>query len=850
MKKLLLFLLVLIGLVAGILFTSAGQKSVLLPLANFALSDALPGHEIRLSRLRPALGSLQLEGTLDREIRFQAQGPVAWVKRRFDLRYRITAATVHIEKRTYPVELEIRGTARGTPALIKIDGAGRGFGARLDYRFSLARGELRGAQLRAHGAQVAQLLALAGTAPYANGRLDLQVDMPRLEGHNPQGSAHFTVHDGTLDPGVIRRDFSIDLPPVKRYDLEGTFRLAKGLIRGDARLKSPLMDLRIQQFRSDLSLRIFKSDYTMEIPQLSRLKALTGIELYGPFKASGAFYLDRKKRWLQLRGQSPSLEGSSRFFYDNGRLELTLNKVGIPQLLALTGQKPLAERGSLDATVKLSRLSPPSGTFRLRASGRWDRAELAKLTGGDPGDALDFSLRGDGNLSKGVLSLDAGYDTPLFTLELTPLRYALKDGAMEGSYRLRLPDLGRFKPLKELGSRGAVKLNGSLSYLPVKRLMKIEGESSSLGGSTRFRYAGKRLNLTIRKADATKVLRLLGREELMKEGSLDASLDLSDLERRIGSFRLGVRGTVSRRGFTELTGTDPGRELPVKLKGEGTLQGRRVDSHWNLESAWGQLNFSRCRLNLETKACRGHYALKIPKLQRLRPFTGRTLHGPLSLGGRLRYDRTLHLDGGGKEWGGRFDYVLETPLLRVKTRSMELKALMKMLGYPSLVDGRLSSDLRYNLGNRKGSLDARIAKARFVSGPLTLVASRLLHLDLAKESFDPVTLTAKIDGPTLRFDLLARSPRMELRIRQGTVDRDRGRIDAVVEILKSGKRYKLRIRGPLGRPSVTPIVTDALVQKAQKELKKHHLDKKIQKAIPKEIRDEGNPIGNFIKKLF
>jgi hypothetical protein len=850
MKKLLLLLLVLIGVGSGVLFTSPGRERVLVPTANLILRYALPEHRVVLERFEPAPGSLYAAGTVDGTIRFEAEGPVEWFHRRIALRYRIRSGELAVRGKRYPVTIDLKGEASGKLPELRVNGAGMGFGGELSYRFFLKTTGLEEIEATARGARVEEILTFAGKPPYALGALDLEVSLPRVERNAPEGNVRFTVRNGRVDAPLLHREFGIDLPPVKGYTLDGTFRTERGLLRGTARLKSPLVSLELKDFRSDRALRIFKSAYRLEVPELSRLKRLTGRELYGPFRSGGEFYYDRKRKRLQLKGESPSFEGRTAFFYENGHLDLTLEKVGIPQLLALTGEPPLVKRGRLEGTARLELGRPIKAEYRFLARGSWDRDELRKLTGNDPGMLLDFTLRSRGDLKKEVVTLQADYRNSLFDLNLPRLRYALDGGAMEGDYRLTVEDLGRMKVLEGKGVHLPFKAEGKLRYLPVKKLLKVEGRSGSLGGDLRFLYAGKRVNVTLNKVDGNRFMALLGQKPFLKGSELNGQVKISNLEKRRGEFALRVSGILDRKRMKKLYGIDPGKGFRVSLSGKGELKGKKVFSGWELRSAPLQLQITPCEVDLEAGSCAGSYRLTVPELSKLKAFTGRTYHGPLRLEGKILHRKRLRLSGAGRELGGSLEYLLEGERLRTRVREIDAKSLSKMLGYPEMIDGRLSGDLRYDLAKETGTFTAKMPTARLVSGPMTMVASRLLRYDLGKELFRDVTLDARIRGAEVVFDFLARSKRLELNVRKGKLDRKRGRIDAVVTILDRGKRYRIRIKGPLERPSVTPLVTEDLVRKAEKEIRRRKIDKKIEKAIPKELRGEGGPVADFFKKLF
>ncbi len=851
MKKILIILVLIVGGVAGVLFTKVGQEKILLPLVNFYLSHKVPDHRIVLNKLEPGFASLKLAGSADGTIRFRAEGPVRWIGPRFDLLTRIDAKEVLLDGKRYPLELALKGSVKGEPSRLKIQGGGRAFGARLDYRFTLMEEGLRGIQVHAEGAKVDQLLALAGMPPYATGALDLSVDMPRLDAEHPEGSARLSVREGRLDPSALKREFGIELPKVERYRLDGAFRIVKGLIRGEAKLHTPLADLELEGFRSDSLLQIFKSRYRLSIPELSQLKSLTPIPLYGPWKMDGALYINRPKRVVQIQGESPSLEGRSAFFYDSGRLTLDFEKAGIPQLLALTGQAPLVATGHFSAKARLKDLGKKvSGSYRLKGAGAWDRVELAKLTGSDPGKLLDFSFQSEGLLKKGRLSATADYRNRLLDLRLPEIRYALANGVLDAKYLLKIPELSRIAALGKAGAKGEIEVSGAAHYLPLKKYLKIEGESPSFGGKSSFVYGGNRLKVSLEKVNGARLLRMAGQPPLLRASQVDGVLMLSDLQQRIGMFSLTASGSLDRQVLKKSFEIDPGPKLRLRLKGKGEIRGERVDAQWHLETPMAQLAVEHCRIRLDRGSCEGDYRLRIPELARLKSLTGRTYHGPLALAGKIGWDGRLHLAGSGNEWGGRIDYRLEGSLLRVKTVQLQAESLLKMLGYPALIKGTAASDLRMNLATQKGTLAAELSRARLLPGPLTTVASRMLRYDLSKEIFDKALFSSVIDGPKVLFDFDARSQRLRLSVKKGKIDRIKGTIDATVSIEDRGKLYRLQLRGPLARPRVIPLLTKDLAKKAEKLLKKKGLDKKIQKAIPKELRESGNPLGDFVKKLF
>ena len=849
MKKTLLLLSAVVALIAVVLFTPPGRNYLLLPAANLYLRYKVPAHRVVLDRLEPGPVSLGVSGRIDDSLHFEAQGPVKWLGMHIDLPYRVWAEAVELDGRRYPVHLDIKGVLQGTPSRLDVSGKGNGFDAALSYAFRVEKGQLLGIRGQAAGAQVAQLLALAGRPPYASGRLDLSVDIPRYDAANPEGGIRFSVRDGRIDPTVLKRDFHVEVPPVKSYTLDGKFRLEKKLLKGEAALRSGLLNLTLVQFRCDQAFRIFKSGYRLEIPELSRLKSLTKQTLYGPWKMQGEFYWNRPKKELQAKGTSLSLEGKTAFFYDRGALELSLQRVGIPSILALAGQASLATSGRVDGTLRLKDLIQLDGEYALRARGVWNRQGILKLTGTDLGKETAFSLQSKGRLKKSLLSADARYESRLLTLQLERLKYEWISGALEGKYLVKIPDLHRLRLFAKAKGSYPAELKGELGYLPVKKMLKVTGSTDSFGGKIQWVYGGNRLKLSAKGTDARRLAGLLGVPPVLAATTLDGSLKLTDLEHRQGTFLLALKGALDRKAMIRLYDIDPERSLPLGFKSSGKLQGEAVTAKAALQTGWGDLFLDKVRYRIPSGALSAEYRLKIPELSRLKALTGRSYRGPLALAGKMRWDGKLHLTGGGREWGGTIAYALEGPLMRLKTEQMELPQVMKMLDVTPLLEGEARSDLRYNLTTDRGTLKVESDRIRLVQSSLTQAASLLLRRDLSREIFTRAILSAQIEPKRMVFDFHAASSRLKLEIRGGKIDRVRHRVDAMLSIDDRGKIYKLKIVGPLDKPKIVPLLTSALQNKLQKVIKNKKIEKKIEKAIPKEIRGD-SPVGEFLQKLF
>ncbi len=842
MKKVLIAFIALLLLVAGILFTPFGRSWVLVPLANSYLHYAIADHDVKLQSLEPRLKGLRLSGIADQTIHFEADGAVNWLSLNFDLPYRLWAKRVIVAKSSYPIALNVKGDLRGTPQKMIVSGSGVGFEAKLRYLLEIRNSKVQGVKIDAQGAKVSQILALAKRSPFATGLLDLSIQIPDLSSAKQRGGIDFKVRNGQIDAKLLKKEFGLTIPPVKKYTLEGRLLMRGELFEGKATFHSGLLDLNLNKFYSDRTLNIFKANYDLNISELSYLASLTRRKLYGPWNMSGSFYLNRKDQRIQIDGKSSTLKGESRFFYDKGLLDLSLKDVSLPLLMRFLGEAPLLKSGKINTTAHFQNIKSLEGSYTLKADGVWNRKEIIKLLKSDPGEKLSFSIKSQGTFRGNLLHASADYRSPLLNLVLSDLKYEWISGAMEARYRLGFPDLRRLRLFAKAQRSYGANLRGELSYLPVRRLLRIKGKSSSFGGQIRFSYSGKSIKLWFRDADAKKMAELFGMPRLWRVAKLNGVVTMRDLLKRVGVYSINLNAIIDPAALNRLYGIRLLHPLPIKLSALGELKGSFLTLKSDLESRWGRLKLQKATYAFNSGTFKALYILNIPELSRLKPLTGASYRGPLKLAGRIERSNSLLVTGGANQWGGRIDYTLKGELLRLLAKGVEIGEVMKSLELSTWLKGKAKSDLRYNIQSKRGTLKVESNAIYLVQSPLIQTLSTLLNSDLSQEIFSNAILSAQIEPQNVIFNFHATSRRFKLEIKGGKIDRIKQSIDALLTIYDRDKRYKVRIKGPLKHPKFLPVITKALRHKVIKTLKKPNVQREIKHII--------NKAPKLIRKLF
>ena len=690
------------------------------------------------------------------------------------------------------------------------------------------------------GGRLRRILSAAGLKPYAWGKLYVELKFPSENETLSKGEGSFRIEEGKLNAGLLRRE-GISLPPRSLFTARGKVALVRGMFEGWGRIETSFGTLAIHRLYSDLSLRIFKTQYNLSIASLQDIQGITRVPLQGSLKTDGTLYFDRKKMLLQFTGMSPSLGGKLHYLFDGEGLRLRLEKIEIPKVLRMTLQPPYCRRGTVEGEIQLRDFKRLDGFYRLEAKGEWGKEALpgSPFFRGVGGER--FVVKSAGKLKNAQLHAKADYRSPSLSLNVDGMKLLLLNRSLSCDFRLGITDLNRFD-----GGvfSGPFDLKGKFAYLGPGDRVLFKASSGSFGGKLKMTYTRRRLDVKLEAIDPSLLLLRAHKVHFLEEhGTLNAETHIRFAAKKTGTYSYQLRAGIDRRVLKKLYKIDLGKDFVVRSKGKGRLSDENLSFAILTETPMGMLRFKKGFYEIARKKLQTLFALKIPDLRKLRPLTGKTYYGPFALKGKLLYtQRDLRINAAGREWGGTIRMAMEGSRLRILTEKTELKELEKTLGYPTLLHGEVGMDFREDLKKEQGRFMLKGTKIRFEKNRIGQSLGVLTGFELSREIFDSTLLKGRIQGELLRFDFNARSRNLELKIEGGHFDRSRRRIDAVMQIRKGNKRYRVKIEGPITRPQVIPLMGRELQKKIDHELEKHHLDKKIPKKL--------GPVKNMIERLF
>ncbi len=434
---------------------------------------------------------------------------------------------------------------------------------------------------------------------------------------------------------------------------------------------------------------------------------------------------------------------------------------------------------------------------------------------------------------------------------LSSLKYEWTSGALEGKYILKTPDLHQLELFSKLQENYPATLKGKIAYLPVLKMLKLSGDTKLFGGDISYFYRGNNLRLKLQKISVQIVEKLLQTPlPFTKNSKLQGVINFQDLIHHKGNFKLILKGVLSKHLLKSLYDIDLEDSLDIKLTSSGKFQEDMIQARSAMQTKLGNIICDKINYQLSSKNFNGEYQLKVPNLKLFKSLTHYNYRGSLNINGKIDSSEKLHLNGISSDWGGSTVYSLDSDIINIKTIDTDLSKIMWTLNIMPLLNGKLQSNLIYNLSTKEGRLKASSKNISLNSGSFSEALSILLHKDITQYHFKETLFDARIEAETIYFDFIAKSPSIVLDIKDGKIDRQREHIDAILRISIKNNTYNLKITGSLKNMKLRSVTGQILQRRVSKIIKNRNIKKKIKKVINKTIKNKSHNIKTILEGLF
>ncbi|HIQ47747.1 MAG TPA: hypothetical protein EYH57_09030 [Sulfurovum sp.] len=220
--------------------------------------------------------------------------------------------------------------AKGTLAMtdhIVLKGSTAGLGEKMDFHY-----DSRTASVDAVGLYVARLMALAGQPAALRGKVNTKVEMTNLK----TWEGKFSINSNTMvtQPKEMKKLIGKALNTTVKVESKGNIK--KGKAYFNTTLKTGIATVRLKNTIFDIKQSAYTTDYSIDIPDLTKLYILTRRKLYGKLSLKGK--ASQHKR-LKVTGVTQSLGGNIQYLLKEDILTSKITKVPIENILKMSGHK-------------------------------------------------------------------------------------------------------------------------------------------------------------------------------------------------------------------------------------------------------------------------------------------------------------------------------------------------------------------------------------------------------------------------------------------------------------------------------------------------------------------------------
>ena len=507
MKKILLILLVLIIPFSFILFHDKGNEYLKPYIATYLKSKLEQNMEIEVQHLKIDFNYVELDAILNDLTKVKAFGNVSLFARTLDIDYTLKSDGF----KTFNNKVDINGTVLGSFNNLQIQGEGETLKSHIDYALNLKNDVIHNIKININKADIASLLELTAQAPYAKGKVDIDIDIPTLKDINTKGKAKIVLHETTLNEKIFKTKLEVDLPEKTVITANIDAKVSADIFKLEGNINSNLASIKLSNTIYNLKNKELLTDYTLIVPKLSKLIFLTQKKLNGTLNVQGK--LIAKKDAFNLQGNSKSLEGDINFNYNGKKLDAQLHAVQLAKVLELIGENPYA-RGKLIGHIKLDDIKKLKGNFELKTlNAQTINKTLKKEFEVDFRKTIPFTFNTKGDIATGTVKLDYSLDSKIFQYNSMNASYELKNKKLLSTYKLNIPKLSELTPIVGKKLQGKLTFNGTVNY---DKTLFITGKSKDLGGEIDFNLVSNKLKAKINSISVEKLMYVLNYPQIFK----------------------------------------------------------------------------------------------------------------------------------------------------------------------------------------------------------------------------------------------------------------------------------------------------------------------------------------------
>lgn len=174
-----------------------------------------------------------------------------------------------------------------------------------------------------------KLMDFLGQPLYTQGEFSLDTKLESIK--NLKGTLSQKIDNGKINTTLVNKDFNQTLPQTLTYTMKTEATMADNLIKATSTLGTSLADITLTNLVYHLKELSLATNYTVNIPDLSKLNTIAQRELRGKLALNGQ--IKQAKDLLLVDGASSVFGGKMDFKLENDNFKASLQNAQLSELL-------------------------------------------------------------------------------------------------------------------------------------------------------------------------------------------------------------------------------------------------------------------------------------------------------------------------------------------------------------------------------------------------------------------------------------------------------------------------------------------------------------------------------------
>lgn len=496
MKKLFfsltLLIIILLGSVYGILFTSAGNSyiaSVIEEKVNAGQKDV----HMKVNDFKLTMNEILFNATLDANSTITVKGALNLFAQNVDLNYDVNVADLskleNITKQKLNGSFSTNGTFKGDAKEAYIKGISKIASSETTYDVKLVDFNPDNILFNMKNAKVEELLHLVNQPLYATGMLDIDANIKSADINSLDGVVTTKISKGILNAKLLNAELKENPKTPLTFSLNSSSILKGNDVNTKLDLDSTIAKLDAKNANVNLKTSVVNSDYNLFVKDLAKLETLINQKFNGSFSTKGNVAVDNGV--IKVNGSSDIFSSNST--YD---MKITNSK---PEYINL-----MVSKAKIESLLKLIDL-PNYANGLMNIDAKINSTEIDNLDGKILTTILESKVNNavinkefeqklkEPIVFKGIVATDlvktqaiskVDLNTTVTNLNMEKVVYDISKGELVSDYTIDFADLSKLYDLTQQKMRGSAKIAGNIKQS--KDLLSVDGKSSLFDGNVTF----------------------------------------------------------------------------------------------------------------------------------------------------------------------------------------------------------------------------------------------------------------------------------------------------------------------------------------------------------------------------